>query len=142
MLARLARGRGWLLPGVLTSCLKPCESVQAFCRACQLSQITNLLAQPFLLFVSVLRRHRGICSTCLLLQYLQLQNPGATLLPKSYGERLEIPLHFRDRRVGVGEFPGALVVRTWHFYCWGPGSVPGQGTKILQVMWHATPPHP
>ena len=74
MLARLARGRGWLLPGVLTSCLKPCKSVQASCRACQLSQITNLLAQPFLLFVSVLGRHHGICSTCLLLQYLQLQN--------------------------------------------------------------------
>ena len=160
MLARLARGRGWLLPGVLTSCLKPCESVQAFCRACQLSQITNLLAQPFLLFVSVLRRHRGICSTCLLLQYLQLQNPGATLLPKSYGERLEIPLqkkkkrnnknkkeiplHFRDRKqiIEVGEFRGGLVVRTWHFHCQGPGSVPGRGTKILQVVWHATPPHP
>ena len=47
MLARLARGRGWLLPGALTSCLKVCESVQALCRACQLSQITNLLAQPF-----------------------------------------------------------------------------------------------
>ena len=74
MLARLARGRGWLLPGALTSCLKPCESLQAFCRAFSCHKSQNLLAQPFLLFVSVLGRHRGICLTCLLLQYLQLQN--------------------------------------------------------------------
>ena len=56
----------------------------------------------------------------------------------------EIPLHFRDRKqiIEVGEFRGGLVVRTWHFHCQGPGSVPGRGTKILQVVWHATPPHP
>ena len=29
------------------------------------------------------------------------------------------------------------VVRTWHFHCCGPGSIPGQGTKILQAMWHS-----
>ena len=28
------------------------------------------------------------------------------------------------------EFPGGPVIRTWHFHCWGPGSVPGQGTNI------------
>ena len=31
-----------------------------------------------------------------------------------------------------GEFPGGPVVRTLCFHCWGPGSIPGQGTKIPQ----------
>ena len=30
------------------------------------------------------------------------------------------------------EAPGGPVVRTWHFHCPGPGSSPGQETKILQ----------
>ena len=33
------------------------------------------------------------------------------------------------------EFPGGPVVRTWHSHCQGPGSIPGQGTKILQAEW-------
>ena len=33
------------------------------------------------------------------------------------------------------EFPGGPVVRTLHFHCWGPRSIPGRGTKILQVAW-------
>ena len=32
------------------------------------------------------------------------------------------------------EFPGGPVVRTWHFHCCGLGSIPGQGTKILQAV--------
>ena len=28
------------------------------------------------------------------------------------------------------------MVRTPHFQCWGPGSIPGQGTKILQAARH------
>ena len=32
------------------------------------------------------------------------------------------------------EFPDGPVFRIWHFQCWGPGSIPGQGTKIPQVM--------
>ena len=32
------------------------------------------------------------------------------------------------------EFPGGLVVRIWHFHCYGPGSIPGQGTEIPQAM--------
>ena len=28
------------------------------------------------------------------------------------------------------EFPGGPVVRTRLFHCWGPGSIPGQGTKM------------
>ena len=31
------------------------------------------------------------------------------------------------------EFPGSPGVRTWCFHYWGPGSIPGQETKILQV---------
>ena len=33
------------------------------------------------------------------------------------------------------ESPGGPVVRTWHFHCSGPGSIPGWGTKILQATW-------
>ena len=32
------------------------------------------------------------------------------------------------------KFPDGLVIRTQHFHCQGPGSIPGQGTKILQAM--------
>ena len=31
--------------------------------------------------------------------------------------------------------PGSPVVRTWHFYCRGPDSIPGWRTKILQAAW-------
>ena len=31
-------------------------------------------------------------------------------------------------------FPGGPVVRTQHFHCQGPGSIPGWGTKIRQAM--------
>ena len=33
----------------------------------------------------------------------------------------------------AGEFPGGPVVRTWCSHCWGPGSIPGLGTKIPQA---------
>ena len=33
----------------------------------------------------------------------------------------------------MGEFPGGLVVRIQGFHCCGPGSIPGQETKIPQV---------
>ena len=36
----------------------------------------------------------------------------------------------------LGEFPGGLSVRTRFFHCHGPGSSPGQGTKILQAVQH------
>ena len=36
------------------------------------------------------------------------------------------------------EFPGSPMVRTQGFHCHGPGSIPGQGTKIPQ----ATQPTP
>ena len=41
---------------------------------------------------------------------------------------------FTNLNVDLGNFPGRLVVRTWRFYFWGPGSIPGQRTKILQSM--------
>ena len=34
-----------------------------------------------------------------------------------------------------GEFPGGPVVRIQCFHCVGLGSIPGQGTKILQDAW-------
>ena len=33
------------------------------------------------------------------------------------------------------EFPDSSMVRTWHFHCWGMGSIPDQGTEILQRDW-------
>ena len=33
------------------------------------------------------------------------------------------------------EFPGGPVVHTRHRHYQGPGSIPGWGTKIPQVMW-------
>ena len=35
------------------------------------------------------------------------------------------------------EFPGGPVVTTARFHCQGPGSIPGQGTKIPQATWRA-----
>ena len=35
------------------------------------------------------------------------------------------------------EFPGGLVVRISRFQCRGPGSIPGQGTEILQATPHS-----
>ena len=35
------------------------------------------------------------------------------------------------------KFPGGLVVGTLHFHHHGLGSVPSQGTKIPQVLWHS-----
>ena len=39
-----------------------------------------------------------------------------------------------DKNNEFWEFPGSPVVSTWYFHCCGLGSVPGQGTKISQVM--------
>ena len=33
------------------------------------------------------------------------------------------------------EFSSGPVVRTWSFHCEDLGSVPAQGTKILQASW-------
>ena len=32
-------------------------------------------------------------------------------------------------------FPGCLVVRILGFHCYGPVSVTGQGTELLQAAW-------
>ena len=37
------------------------------------------------------------------------------------------------------EFPGSSVDRTQRFHCHGLGSIPGQGTKIPQAVWHSPP---
>ena len=40
------------------------------------------------------------------------------------------------KNLTVWEFPGDPMVRTQRFHCCGPGSIPGQGTKILQASQH------
>ena len=37
------------------------------------------------------------------------------------------------KKKNCGKFPGGPMIRTWCFHCCGPGSIPGQGTKILQA---------
>ena len=37
-------------------------------------------------------------------------------------------------REGLWKFPGGQVVRTWSCHCYGLGSIPDQGTEILQAM--------
>ena len=39
-------------------------------------------------------------------------------------------MHTHIKTSPYRQFPGGLVVRTWGFQCWGPGSITGQGTKI------------
>ena len=36
----------------------------------------------------------------------------------------------------IWEFPGSPLVSTQCFNSRGPGSIPGQGTKILKDVWH------
>ena len=38
-------------------------------------------------------------------------------------------------RMVYREFPGGPVVRTAHFHCRAPHSIPGRGTKISQDEW-------
>ena len=40
----------------------------------------------------------------------------------------------RVMREGLWKLPGGQVVRTWSCHCYGLGSIPGQGTEILQAM--------
>ena len=42
---------------------------------------------------------------------------------------------YPQRKRHVKELPGRLVVRTLCVLCWGPGSIPGQGTEILRATW-------
>ena len=38
----------------------------------------------------------------------------------------------KKKKVQIGNSLVVQWVRTLHFQCWGAGSIPGQGTKILQ----------
>ena len=40
-----------------------------------------------------------------------------------------------DSMTNIRKFPGGPVVGTLCFHCWGPGSIPGQGTKISKAWW-------
>ena len=46
---------------------------------------------------------------------------------------LVTPLGGLYQKADSWEFPGSLMIRTWSFHCWDPGSISGQGTKIPQV---------
>ena len=51
-------------------------------------------------------------------------------------ERIERSLsRLKHKNTQSGEFPGGPVVRIQCFHCEGLGSIPGQGTKILQDAW-------
>ena len=40
------------------------------------------------------------------------------------------------KEVKQKDIPGGLVVKTQHFHCWGPGSIPGRGTKVPEALLH------
>ena len=42
----------------------------------------------------------------------------------------------RKKKKDCWEFPGGLEVRIPGFHCCGPGSIPAQGTEILQLAQH------
>ena len=74
------------------------------------------------------------CGQVLTHRRLHLEGERAALLSGSGTNLGEDRKHSlgEDRRHG-GEFPGGPVARTLHVHCWGPGSVPGWGTKIPQA---------
>ena len=71
-----------------------------------------------------------------ILRLLRQEEPGcvpAAQRPRSFLNRIHLlscPCSFKEQ---LREFAGSLVVRTQHSYCQGPGSIPGQGTKIPQA---------
>lgn len=46
-----------------------------------------------------------------------------------------VPKNKNSRHMLSREFPVSPGVRTGYFYCWGPGSTPGLGIKIIQAAW-------
>ena len=55
---------------------------------------------------------------------------------------LTLSTHFQSNITNLikktnAKFPGSPVVRTQCFHCWGPGSIPGWGTKIPEAVLHA-----
>ena len=78
----------------------------------------------------------NICWTVVLFYYLACHSSMLSL-PSSTACPLNTTIFCRSWKIlWSREFPGSPVVRTWSFHCQGLGSVPGQGTKILQAMWH------
>ena len=49
---------------------------------------------------------------------------------------VNLKLLFKKKITSFRELPGDPVVRTRTFTAVGPGSIPGQGTKILKAEWH------
>ena len=43
----------------------------------------------------------------------------------------------REGQRDLWDFPGGPVVRTPCCHCRGPGSIPGQGTEVLQALQHS-----
>ena len=86
-------------------------------------QVGSLLAEP-----QGKPKNTGVGSLSLLHWIIPTQelNPGS---PSLTGKgRVKIQKSW--------EFPGGPVVRTQGFHGQGPGSIPCQGTKILEALWH------
>ena len=87
------------------------------------TQVGSLLAEP-----QGKPKNTGVGSLSLLHWIIPTQelNPGS---PSLTGKgRVKIQKSW--------EFPGGPVVRTQGFHGQGPGSIPCQGTKILEALWH------
>ena len=65
-----------------------------------------------------------------------MENLKIQLAPQRKINSIQYHLYVESKNYeNMREFPGGLVVRTQCFHCKGPGSIPGQGTKILQAVW-------
>ena len=52
----------------------------------------------------------------------------------AFSETYTVEVSEYDQELETREFPDSPVVKTWHFHCHGPSSIPGQGTNILLVV--------
>ena len=68
---------------------------------------------------------------------MRVENLKIQLAPQRKINSIQYHLYVESKNYeNMRESPGGLVVRTQCFHRKGPGSIPGQGTKILQAVWH------
>ena len=126
------RGSGWKLVYLLCSpCFWDSGSVVLLSQDCSLVQCLKIV-DVFILFSFKGFMVGWMCAT----------NPLPVTLSRPEVEVMGFILwswnlaysdSFMNSVTSIREFPGVPVVGTLCFHCWGPGSIPGQGTKISQA---------
>ena len=95
------------------------------CRICTAFPLKRLY------LVRSTNRDRKRCSTLLIIRVLQIKTTTRYRLTP-----VRMTIIKKSRNNKCWEFPGGLVVRIQHFAILARGSVPGQGTEILQPVPH------